>query len=442
MHQSQLAISEIKRFYKRRKKILILCPLLVLGLGIGAAYWLPPQYKSSISILVQKEGTLNPMVRYNMAVALASEDRLKSFNEIIYSRSTMNMLIDSLGLANEDINLNKRAELIDEIRGNVITRLKASDSFSIIYYDQNPERAKEGVKLLADYFIQTKLQLENERNIQTVTFFQSKLGELRQAVDSREKKLRAKIQQNFENTPREDRALHADLERVEGKLDEINVTIENIRNRLQLAKAINSGKRELEALYQLDLSSIPLGGQLQNLLSTYQEYSKKYTSEFIEVQRLKRRIFDMTGILVGELESSLFDKQSQKSFLESQYNELAKKIEQTTLAERKTMQTKLDHDVYRELYDEMKVKLEQAKTTRDMGEAAKNQFVVIDPPIVPQEPSRPNKILLMGGGFGLGLFLGLIAAALAELMDTTVTRPEDLKKLNKPVIAFIPRNNV
>lgn len=96
-------------------------------------------------------------------------------------------------------------------------------------------------------------------------------------------------------------------------------------------------------------------------------------------------------------------------------------------------------DIYRKLYDEMKVKLEQAKTTRDLGKEARNQFVVIEPPVVPDEPAKPNKILLMGGGLALGLFLGLIVAAVAELLDTTIRRPEDIKEFQKPVVAYISK---
>lgn len=438
MNQAQLAVTEFKRFYQRRKKILILCPLLILGLSITAAYMLPSEYKSSITILVQKDETLNPMVRYNLAVALASEDRLKSFNEIIYSRSTINMLIDSLGLAEEEMSRKERDEAIEKVRSNILTSLKASDSFSITYYDTNPQRAKEAVQLLSDHFIKTKLQLENKRNNQTVEFFQQKMDELREVVEEREKEVTSNIRENVESTPRENRSLQSDLDRVEREISDLELGIKKIRNRLELVKAINSGKRDIEALHELDLSTLPSGSKLEAQLENYSEYSRKYTSSYPKIQELQEKIRNGTERLAAELESQLFDQQAQLSYLKDQSNELTKKIEQTTVGERKTQQTQLDFEVYRNLYDEMKVKLEQAKTSRDLGKEAKNQFVVIDPPIVPQEPAKPNRIMLVGGGVFMGIFLGLIAAAFAELMDTTVRRPEDLKKFNKPVVAYIP----
>lgn len=439
VQQVQLAVSEVKRFYRRRKKVLILCPLLVLGLSLAAAFWLPNKYKSSITILVEKDETLNPMVRYNLAVALASEDRLKSFNEIIYSRSTMNMLIDSLDLATGEAETRKdREELIEKVKGNVHTSLNASDSFTITYFDTEPERARDAVRILSDYFIKTKLQLENKRNTQTVDFFQNKLEELRTTVEQREKELINKIESNVQNTPRENRGLQSNLEEIEDKMDNINISIRETQKRLETVSAVSSGERKLEALNQLNLSDLPSGERLNKLLGEYDEYSSKYTSEFPKVKELKRKVYEAIGKLKSELESILFDKKAQQSYLKDQQDAITRKIEQTTIAERRTNQSKMDFDIYRKLYDEMKVKLEQAKTSRDLGQKAKNQFVVIDPPVVPHDPAKPNRVLLAGGGLFLGLFLGIIAAAIAEFLDTTVRRPEDIQQFNKPVVAFIP----
>lgn len=438
MQQVQLAISEVKRFYRRRKKILILCPILVLGLSCAAAWWLPDKYKSSMTILVEKDETLNPMVRYNLAVALASEDRLKSFNEIIYSRSTMNMLIDSLGLATGSESRKEMDDLIEKVRGDIRTSLKASDSFSITYYDTEPKRTKEAVQILSDYFIKTKLQLENKRNTQTVNFFQNKLDELQKTVETREAELINKIEEDVQSTPRENRGLQSNLEQVENKLDDINLSIQKTQTKLEIVRAVNNGERKLEALYQLNTGNLSSGDRLNNLMNQYKEFSSKYTSEFPKVKELSNKIYAMTAQLESDIESNLFDLKAQKSYLANQRNAITRKIEETTIAERRTNQSKMDFDIYRKLYDEMKVKLEQAKTTRDLGKKAENQFVVIDPPMIPSEPSKPNRIILAGGGLFLGIFLGVIAAAVAEFLDTTVRRPEDIQQFNNPVVAFIP----
>lgn len=57
---------------------------------------------------------------------------------------------------------------------------------------------------------------------------------------------------------------------------------------------------------------------------------------------------------------------------------------------------------------------------------------------VPQTPSYPNKPLIVGGSFGLGLVFGILIALLTELLDRRVRSPEDLTSaLGLPVLAII-----
>jgi capsular polysaccharide biosynthesis protein len=46
--------------------------------------------------------------------------------------------------------------------------------------------------------------------------------------------------------------------------------------------------------------------------------------------------------------------------------------------------------------------------------------------------------MLIPAGLGLGFLLGVLAAVLAELFDTTVRLPKDIEIYEKPVIALLP----
>ncbi|MDZ7808666.1 MAG: Wzz/FepE/Etk N-terminal domain-containing protein [Gracilimonas sp.] len=163
MWQLDTIVSDLKSILKRRKRLLILIPLVMCLLGGTAAYLIPAKYHSSTSILVQKEETLNPLILYEMAVNMASEDRLKSFNKIVFSRTTVEMLIDSLNLDKDVKNNIERQRLIEKVKKNINTTFSGSDSFEIIYYDSDPYRAQKGVDIIANHFIKTRLDLENQQ---------------------------------------------------------------------------------------------------------------------------------------------------------------------------------------------------------------------------------------------------------------------------------------
>ncbi|MCF7802576.1 MAG: hypothetical protein K9N57_00135 [Candidatus Marinimicrobia bacterium] len=441
MHQAQLAKSEVKGFLRRRMKLLAIAVVVVTGLSAAVAFYLPLQYKSSTTILVQRDETLNPMVRYNMAVAMASEDRLKSFNEILYSRATITMLIDSLNLDKNVSNRAEREALIDKVRSNIQTRLKASDSFSIIYYNTNPAQAKKGVQLLADHFINTKLKLENKRNKQTVDFFHKKLTDLREMVDERQRQLENRLKEDVKETPVDTRTLQAQMEQVDQDLQSIDRRILQYEQAIKVLRQVDQGKSNPDDLQKLSLTELPDGEQLKSTLNTYRQVRQKYTDQYPKVKNLEEEVFTQVNQVLEAVKSKRYQLNTQKSYLTSERSELASRIQKASVAERSTKGEQLDYQVYRKLLDEMKVKMEQAKTSRDLGKQAENSFVVLDPPIIPQQPTKPNRKLLLAGGFGLGGILGLLAAAIAELLDTTVRRTEDIKEFQKPVVAFIPEGN-
>ena len=51
---------------------------------------------------------------------------------------------------------------------------------------------------------------------------------------------------------------------------------------------------------------------------------------------------------------------------------------------------------------------------------------VIDPPAVPNQPSKPKRVLIAAGGSIFGVMAGLALIVLMELMNRAVRRPEDL----------------
>src|SRR5690606_407978 len=103
---------EIKRVVRRRKALLIITPILFIGLSLVALYMIEPKYSSSTTILVQKEGSINPALLYQMDIEMEEEpeSELLAFESFITSRSTLEKLIDHLGFEPDNINeINKKA---------------------------------------------------------------------------------------------------------------------------------------------------------------------------------------------------------------------------------------------------------------------------------------------------------------------------------------------
>jgi uncharacterized protein involved in exopolysaccharide biosynthesis len=118
MESGQLSPAEIISFVKRRKWELGIVPGVAIIVCVIAAFALPRRYESSTTIWAQPDEILNPLVNYEMAVQLASGDRLSTLSEIVNSRQTIEAVIDSVGLADHITTEVDKDILIDHLRGH------------------------------------------------------------------------------------------------------------------------------------------------------------------------------------------------------------------------------------------------------------------------------------------------------------------------------------
>ena len=444
MFQLKDVVYEVKLVARRRIKLLIIIPILFLGISIAATYMIEPRYMSSTSILVQKDETLNPLIMYEMAVNSVSEDRLQSFNEIIYSRTAMEMLIDSLGLEANISSQNEKQILIEKLKSNIETHLRASDSFQISYYDTEAVRARDAVQFLASHFIKTRLELENKRNNETVNFFSDKLVEMEKVVEQQREMAENVQTDRLRTQPVQTEALQERLQAIQTEMDDIDWYIYENEQKLNIIKkfqATEGATSDIQLLYELPLSGLQYGEELATLMNEHDQLSQQFTESYPRLQSLSRQISQVVDRISPIVERNIEALKIQKNELSRQRLGLLNDMEKSFVATQRATTQQSDFSIYEGLLADIKVKLEQAKMTRDIGERAAEQFVVLDAPYIPEQPSKPDKKLIVAVGLFLGVVFGVAMTALAEVMDTTIRREEDLP-YNKPIVAYLTHGPV
>jgi len=440
---AQLTAQELLGVFRRRRKYFVIPFAALVFMSICGVIFLPKKYESSTTILVQRDEVLNPLVNYTMAVSMASEDRLKTFNEIVYSLSAIQTLIDSLGLDRANFSEEQRQDLVTKIRKNIETERPGSETFKITYMDSDPDRSQRGVAILARYFIKTVLDVENQRNELAVQFFENKLDELRQKFDQGEKEIVSVMRSRIGEMPVENQTLWENMEDVNKRIGIIEEQEKQYRHGQALLAQIpdaNSVKNNLPTLFELQRLDLPQSNELQPLVLKYDEDTRKYTFRYPEVRKLTLQIFDLLTAMKDAIETDITRLQHERSDLEVHKGSLVGNLQQSTAYKEIDKDKTSSFEIVRNLYDDMKVKLEQARTTRDLGRKGGEQFIMLDPPIVPTSPAKPNRVQLLGGGAGLGLFVGIFSAGLAELLDPTIRSPQDIFTYKKKIVAFLPEN--
>jgi len=99
-----------------------------------------------------------------------------------------------------------------------------------------------------------------------------------------------------------------------------------------------------------------------------------------------------------------------------------------------------DYQTALNIYTDLLKKQNDSEMSRDLLRRQQGeQFRVLDPPSLPQQPTFPNRRLFAFGGLAGGLGFGLAIAFLLEAQDTTLKTDKDVEHLLKlPTLAVIP----
>jgi polysaccharide biosynthesis transport protein len=150
-----------------------------------------------------------------------------------------------------------------------------------------------------------------------------------------------------------------------------------------------------------------------------------YISLKSELERIGIRLKSLEGErrrLATERES-IYDKLKTMPGVEKKYKELTS-----------------DYDNVKSNLTELQRKVQVARIAEGMEEGQLGEkFTMIEPPFLPETPYRPNRIAIILIGLVLGLGSGLGLAALKEMGDHSIRRPEVLERLTgHRVLTVIP----
>ncbi len=440
MIPAQVTLRDIISIFKRRKILFLIPIVIVTSISIVGSYLLPKLYEVNTVILYQRNDVATPLLGFEFSSNMGAEDRIRMYREVLLSRSVLEKLIDSLGWRKDIKSQEQLQVILSSIAKRIEISNRSSNTFIIGFSDRDPHIAQQTVKILTSLLIETVSKVQTQQNENAVLFFESKLKEIKEKLDENQRKLMAIIGNRVSSLPEQGRAQYLQIENIERQINQIDNTIIVYQQSLQILQnilqSLNIPKNK-EELYNLSRNDIPFAQDLSSLLKKYDEMLLRYTPEYPEVKKIESQIVPLLQRIKNAIETDLVKKQSLKLDQEKNRQQLLDNMRDSYVSLRLNGEQESDYNLYKKLYEDMKVKLEQARTTRDLSYTTANQFVIIDPPILPTKPTKPKKTQLVIAGFGIGIFLGLLFVIFREILDTTIRSPKDIEIFQKPVIAYL-----
>lgn len=464
------------------RKWLIVLPAIVIGVAaVMYTRMLPDYFRSETTILIVPTRIPESYVRSTVTSRI--EDRLPSLREQILTRDRLEQTIVDFELFPDERATSSMEALVAKMRGNINVDIVRGDAFSVSYISRSPRAAMLVAERLASQFIEENVREREVLAEGTNTFLETQLVEARNRLEEHERKLAeyrtrftgelpSQLDSNMQilnnltmqaqalgNEIERDRDRRAALERSLADITDLAPTaVDPVRadpsegpslpERLEAARAslaemrtrltaehpdIAAARRVVSDLERQIASSAAAAPGARNA-----EQAAPTVVSTVTPAR-QRRIQELTAERES-LDRQLARKQVEVERVRAVVASYQARVEATPARESELIALTRDYDTLQKVYASLLAKKEDSALAanlerRQIGE----QFRVLEPARVPQQPFSPNRLQLNLLGIVAGLAFGLGLAGLLEYRDATLKTEEDVRScLSLPVLAAIP----
>lgn len=401
-------------------------------------------YQTQYSLLEARSLAEQVAADLNLA---ESEQFLELFGEDIGSQGLFGREED--GTPSPQQKSERRKAVVDILLSNIsISPVRGSSLVEVSFTSPNPTFSMKIVNAWTEHFIGSNLDRRFQATSYARKFLEDRLEQLRQRLEASERRLVAyAAQQGIINVASEERSAGGDIVRERSLLsDELlslsNELAEATAERIQAQSRVNGDPDS--SVRALENSAInALRQRRAEVASEYSKMLAQFESEYPPAKALEQQLATLDTSIsaeearVGESVANEYqDALERERALAAQVERL--KSEMLNLR-RSNIQYNIfqrDVDTNRELYNGL---LQRYKEVGIAGGVGTNNVSVVDPAILPEEPSSPNLMLnlllaLVGGCVLAG---GLVFAL--EQIDEALKDPADVTtSLGIPVLGVIP----
>lgn len=335
--------------------------------------------------------------------------------------------------------INSTNALIDFLQGNleVIPENFNAQTIKVSLSDFKPQKARDLVNLVDSLYLDYTKEVKNKAIEQKIDFLDVQIKQT-------EEKL-SEYEEYFEEFTIENRTtnLDADLSRTIQLLAVLDSQKFVLRQKISELQLLNEqvGKRGAIVISPLTLETLP-----RSLANSITEYA-----ELQQERELKLASYNETSYVVQQIDLKMDKAQNALDGLMGAYTETLderliqvntrREALEANLSQLPSMGTEFAKNKrFYGLQEEAMLNLQTSKMALEItkaGTVTKN--VILSPASLPSAPIKPQKLLIIGAGFMVGLILSIVFLLVRYLAHNKVAGIRELEKLvNVPVLGSIP----
>ena len=448
--------------FLRRLPYFIIVATVISVASIILAVALPPAYVSEMKLIVEA-----PQISGDSGTSAASVppsfEQLRATQQRLLTRANLLEIAERIQVLPNQDKLNP-----DEIVQAMLARTKVEISSvtndpPLMKLSFEAGEATKAAAVLNEYLTLIQEQdvgARTERVTVTLQFFEQEVARLNQALAEKSAAISAFKTNNIDALPDSLQFRLSKQSDMQERLTQFDRDLMSLQNQRDLLLNLFNttgqvAEARLEALTPEQIQLEALGNQLNDALAVL-------SPENPRVKLLKARIAQveaavraqpkpvteareqtgnaMLDLQLAEIDSRITDLADQKELVASEFDKLTASIEKTPVNTVKLDELTLDYENIQLQYNGAVDRLAKASTGERIEVMARGQRIaVIEPPGVPNEPAKPKRLLIAGGGSVFGFLAGIGLIVLLEVLNRSIRRPEDLiRTLGISPIATLP----
>jgi polysaccharide chain length determinant protein (PEP-CTERM system associated) len=473
-----MTVPDYVAILKKRWWIIAIPVAIFPILAYGITFLIQPEYISQTLVLVEQQKVPESYVKPVVTEDLSG--RLATMKEQILSRSRLQPIIERFNLfANSKMTMDDR---IDQTRKNIginpiestIDRTNGLPGFFISFKAGDARTAQLVCGEITSLFVNESLNDRAAASAGTTDFLKAQLADAKAKLDEQDAKLEKFQQTYMGKLPGAEASNMNMMTTLNTQLDAATQALARMQQDRSYAESILA-LQQSQTAQATEHGGVAPGAQqaeLDKLQAQEADLSTRYTDDYPDVVTVRRKIkelkqrmaqapapaaplssvttakpTDSVGILqlraqIRAMDQGIAQKKKDQAAIQAQLRMYQERVAASPAIEDEYKSITRDNQTAQAFYDDLLNKMNQSNMATDLEKRQQGeQFKVMDEPNLPEEPTTPKRPVFVGGGFALGLALGLLIVGLLEYMDTALRSERDIWAFTKlPTLGVIAYN--
>jgi polysaccharide chain length determinant protein (PEP-CTERM system associated) len=461
-------LSHLKGIWKYRWYAVIAAWVIALAGGI-TVYKLPDRYEASARVYVDTESILKPLLS-GMTTSPNVEQQVSIMSRTLFSRPNVERVLRMVDLDIKTSTAKDREQQIKDLMDEIKMATTGRDNlYTILYSHENPKLAKDVVQSFLTIFVEGSLGDKKQDSASAVHFIDQQIKAYEEKLVAAESALKEFKRKNVGLLPREGGDYFAKLAETAENLSQARLELREAENARDAIKKQTADEEPTLMTNQAQagaFSNPEIDARIQTLNQNLDALRLNFTEQHPDIVAAKRLIAQLEerkkeeaklkkhsadpgknyspmlqqlNVALTEAEARSASMRARVAEYSARYNHLKTQINAIPQVEAEFTQLNRDYQVNKSNFEKLLERRESAKISGEMANTTEMMtFKIIDPPMVPQIPTAPNRFRLVSLVFLGALLTGVGTAFLMSQIRPTFQSQSTLREITGfPVLGTV-----